>query len=290
MKLQSSLTQFVGCDHPLETAKTVIFGAGYDGTVTLRPGTRFGPEAMRDLSIGLEMYSPYQDLNIGDFAIADAGDLDLPFGDTDTTLRMIEEETREIVKAGKQPVMLGGEHLLTLATVKAVHEAYPDLHVIHFDAHTDLRDEFMGVELSHATVIKQVWRILGDKKVHSFGIRSGLGEEFVFGREHLDFNPFSLACLKDRIADYGLVEQQIPVYLTIDLDVLDPSVFPGTGTPEPGGVDFHTLLNAILAMRGLNIVGFDLVELAPDYDASGCSTLVACKVLRECLLAFSPRP
>lgn len=287
MKLASEANVFMACDKSLEEARTVVYGAPYDGTSSLRPGSRFAPQAMRSLSDGIESYSPYQNKDLEDLAIHDGGDLVLPFGDKEKVLALVEDQSQKILDLDKQPVMLGGEHLLTLACVKAVYAKYPDLHVIHLDAHTDLRDDYLGEELSHATVIKQVWKILGDDRIHSFGIRSGLKEEFEFGRKHLDHKPFSLAGIKKSIQEYELKEKQIPIYLTIDLDVLDPSIFPGTGTPEPGGASFQELLGAIIDMSGLNVVGFDLVELSPDYDHSGVSTLVACKVLRECLIAFS---
>lgn len=272
--------RFLGMDSSFTEADIVVFGAGFDGTTSFRPGTRFGPSKMRQESASLETYSPYQDRDIEDLRIHDAGDLDLPFGDTRKALDLIRETFRTIITVDKKPVMLGGEHLVTYPAIEALHDKFSDLHVIHFDAHTDLREDYLGVSLSHATVIRKVWDILGDGKIHSYGIRSGLKEEFQFGHEHLDFHPFDLT----HVHQLGERLKGFPVYITLDLDVLDPSIMPGTGTPEPGGVQFKELLDALLSLDGLNIVGFDINELSPPYDPSGISTAVSLKLLREMLL------
>lgn len=275
---------FLGFEASLETAETVVFGAPYDSTCSFRPGTRFGPVAMRHDFQGLESYSPYLDLDLADRLIHDAGDMELPFGETKAVLEQIETWAAPLIAQGKQLVMLGGEHSLSLAMIRAYFAQHPELHVIHLDAHTDLRDDYLGNRYSHATVMKRAWEILGDRRIHQFGIRSGEREEFSFASEKLNIVPFVL----DGIGDLArkLASANIPVYVSLDLDVLDPSVFPGTGTPEPGGVTFLELLNGLMELKGLNIVGYDLMELSPHYDSSGISTSVACKLLREMLLAY----
>ena len=274
---------FLGCESSFLDAQAVIFGAPYDGTTTFRPGTRFAPAAMRTDSIGLETYSPYFDKDIIDYKIHDYGDLDLPFGAPTKALNMISETAQSIFSSGKKPVMIGGEHLVSLPVIEQAFKQYPDLHIIHFDAHTDLREDYLGEGLSHSTVIRRAWDMLGDGRIWQFGIRSGTREEFYWSRDgHTNMCLHNFDGLNGAISGIG----QSSVYLTIDLDVLDPSVFPGTGTPEAGGVSFKELINALKAISSLNIVGADIVELSPHYDISGVSTAVACKVLREVLFAL----
>ncbi len=275
---------FLGCDKPYEKADTVIFGAPFDSTTSYRPGTRFASRTMRAESYALETYSPYLDADVEDLRVHDGGDLELCFGDTQTALGAIEDKTAQILADGKRPVMIGGEHLVTLGAVRAAAKKHPDLHVIHFDAHTDLREDYLGATLSHATVMRRVWDILGDGRIGQFGIRSGLKEEFEWANAHTHLQKFDFAGLEDVVRNL----QGKPVYFSIDLDVLDPSVFPGTGTPEPGGVSFMQLLEAVYAVcKPLNIVACDLNELSPVYDPSGIATAAALKILRELLLAMS---
>ncbi|WP_055070851.1 agmatinase [Clostridium massiliamazoniense] len=281
--MNRNVSTFIGCEAEYDEASIVVFGAPFDSTTSFRPGTRFASQTMRNDSFGLESYSPYQDKDLYDYKIFDGGDLELPFGSSERALKDIEDFSKQVVEDGKIPAMIGGEHLVTLGSVRSVVNKYPDLHIIHFDAHADLREEYLGQKLSHATVLHRVWDLVGDNKIFQFGIRSGDKEEFAWGKDHVYTNKFNLETL-DVIVD-KLKEK--PVYVTIDLDVLDPSVFPGTGTPEPGGVQFKELLNAILSLKDLNIVGFDINELSPQYDVSGASTAVACKVLREMLLIAS---
>ena len=279
--MQKNIETFLGCDSEFCDSKIVIFGAPFDSTTSYRPGTRFASRYMRAESYGLETYSPYQDLDLEDIDIFDSGDLELCFGDTQKALEDIENHTRKILDSGKLPLMIGGEHLVTLGAVRAVYAKYPDLHVIHFDAHADLRDEYLGATLSHASVIHRVWDMVGDDRIYQFGIRSGERAEFEWGKNHVKTQKFNFDGLD------GVIEnlRGKPVYFTIDLDVLDPSVFPGTGTPEAGGVSFTELLDAILKVSKLNIVGMDINELSPMLDASGASTAVALKVMRELLIA-----
>lgn len=279
--MKPNIETFIGCDNSYEESKIVLFGAPFDSTTSFRPGTRFASKAMRSESFGIETYSPYQDGDLEDFAVFDSGDLELPFGNTQRVLDQIEEHTAEILKDGKIPCMIGGEHLVTLGAMRAVVKQYPDVHIIHFDAHADLREDYLEERFSHATVLHRVWDLVGDGKIFQFGIRSGDRSEFVWAKDHVFTNKFNFYGLKEIVNQL----QGKPVYFTLDLDVLDPSVFPGTGTPEAGGVSFQELLEAMIQVSHLNIVGFDVNELSPVYDQSGTSTAMACKVLRELLIA-----
>lgn len=279
---ERNLLVFQSCDNTYEESNVVIFSSPMDATCSFRPGTRFAGPAIRQDSIGLEWYSPYFDMDLKDVKTCDIGDLDLPMGDVEKDLDEISRVTKCILDDNKKTMMIGGEHLVTLGTIREYIKKYPDLHIIHFDAHTDLREEFLGRELSHATVLRNCYDLLGDGRIYQFGIRSGDSSEFKWASEgHTHLRKFDLVGLDKCIE--ALKDK--PVYITIDLDVLDPSIFPGTGTPEAGGITYKELQQAILDMKGLhNIVGADIVELSPHYDASGVSTAVACKVLREMVL------
>lgn len=280
-----NIETFIGCESSFEEASIVLYGALFDSTTSFRPGARFGPSAMRHESFGLETYSPYQDKDLIDISVFDSGDLELCFGSSEIALSDIQKRAEEILKAGKFPLLLGGEHLVTLGAVRAAAAKYPDLHIIHFDAHADLRDDYLGAKLSHACVLRRCHEIVGDGHIHQFCIRSGEREEFQFASRHTDFHPFTFEGLGETVRE--LKEKQVPVYFTIDLDCMDPSVFPGTGTPEAGGVSFLELLKAIRIVSQTNVVGADVNELAPMLDVSGVSTATACKVLRELLLAIA---
>lgn len=281
--LNKNIETFLGCDNEYGESGIVVFGAPFDSTTSFRPGARFASRTMRGESYGLETYSPYQDKDLEDYSIFDGGDLELCFGDTEKALAAIESYTTRVLRDNKRPVMIGGEHLVTLGAVRAVARKYPELKVIHLDAHADLRDDYLGAPLSHATVLHRVWDIIGDGRIYQFGIRSGERSEFQWAKEHVSTQKFNFEGLAEVVEKL----QGQPVYFTLDLDVLDPSVFPGTGTPESGGVSFMELLEAIRKVSQLNLVGCDINELSPVYDQSGASTAVACKVLRELLLAMA---
>ena len=280
--LHQNIETFIGCESSYADAD---IGAPFDSTTSYRPGARFGPAAMRHESYGLETYSPYQDKDLTDIKVFDSGDMELCFGSSESALKDIEARAETILQDGKFPLLLGGEHLVTLGAVRAAAHKYPAMHIIHFDAHADLRQDYLGAELSHACVLRRCHDILGDGRIHQFCIRSGDREEFTFAKTHTEMHKFDFSGLEALTAE--LCRTQVPVYLTIDLDCLDPSCFPGTGTPEAGGVTFMQLLNAILTVSKTNIIGADVNELAPMLDASGVSTAMACKVLRELLLALN---
>lgn len=281
MKFKKVDLSFQSCTAEYDDADVVIFSVPMDATTSFRPGTRFAGNAIRVDSFGVEWYSPYRDADLKDFKTVDTGDLDLPIGAVEDALDIVYDATKTILMDNKVPMMIGGEHLVTYPVLKAVKEVYDDLYVIHLDAHTDLRESFFGRELSHATFMRQAHKFLGDHHIYQFGIRSGDRSEFLWANEHIYQRKFDFEGLDKAVE----VLKDKPVYITIDLDVLDPSVFPGTGTPEAGGMQYKDLLWAFDQFEKLNhIVGADIVELSPYLDPSGASNAVAAKSLRELVL------
>jgi len=253
-----------------------LFGAPFDSTASFRPGSRFGPGAIREVSYALETFSPVQLSDLEDCSFMDRGDLELPFGDPNPALASIEETTRDILSAGKIPFLLGGEHLVSLGAIRAAAQIYSDLKVIHLDAHADLREDYLGMNLSHATVMRRVLDLLGPDSVRQIGIRSCTRDEHE--------TVTRLKSSPEQISSWAGTK---PCYLTCDLDILDPSVLPGTGTPEPGGLMFNELTDILISIISrVHIVGLDIVELAPQLDPAGVSAVVAAKVVRECLIAL----
>lgn len=260
-----------------DSSNIVMLGLPFDGTVSYRPGSRFAPEQIRLASWGLEEYSPIFDRELEDVNFHDAGDLEFPLGNTYKTLEQIEQNVEDIYRDGKRVFGIGGEHLVTLPEVKAVSKFYDDLAVVHFDAHTDLREEYMGEEMSHSAVIRHIAKFVKPENIKQIGIRSGMKEEWNFMAKHNTLCKYyeDLDSLKTK-----------NVFVTVDLDCLDTSIMPGTGTPEVGGMSFNELVGWFKYLKDFNIVGADVVELAPDYDTSGASTAVATKVIRELLMAM----
>lgn len=281
--MQPNKHVYMSCESSFDEATTVIYGAPFDGTVSNRPGTRFAADAIRSESYGLETYSPYLNKDLEDVSIMDSGDVDITIGNKVKVLEELEETARTILNAGKLPFMIGGEHLVTLGPMRAVLEKYPDTVLVQLDAHTDLRDDYMGEPLSHATVVRRIHDLVGDNRIYQYGIRSGTKEEFDWSDTHTVLEKFSIDTLKDLPGIIG----NTPVYVTIDLDCLDPSIFPGTGTPEPGGLTYKELEPAFKVFEQLNVVAADIVELSPPYDHSGVSNAVAAKVARELMLAIT---
>jgi agmatinase len=273
--------------HPnYEESKAVLYGMPMDWTVSFRPGSRFGPNKIREVSIGLEEYSPYLDRELEDVKFFDAGDIPLPFGNPEKSLLEIETYVHTLLADDKIPMGMGGEHLVSLPVMKAVASKYDDLAIIHFDAHTDLRENYEGEEYSHSTPIRKIADLIGPKNVYSFGIRSGMKEEFVWAKENgMHISKFEvLEPLKEVLPTL----QGRNVYVTIDMDVLDPAHAPGTGTVDAGGITSRELLASIhaIAASGVNVVGFDLVELAPVYDHSDQTANTASKLIREMILGW----
>lgn len=268
---------WMGQNPDYEKSDIVMLGMPFDGTVSYRSGSRFAPEQIRLASWGLEEYSPTFDKHLEDCNFHDAGDLEFPLGNTKKSLELIADNVRQIYKDGKRVFGIGGEHLVTYPEIIAVSEFYKDLAIIHFDAHTDLRTEYMGEELSHSAVIRLSTKFVKPENIKQIGIRSGMKEEFEFMKEH--------NTLCSAYSDLDKLKGK-PVFVTVDLDVLDTSIMPGTGTPEVGGMQFAELVGWFKYLQKFNIVGADVVELAPDYDASGASTAVATKVIRELLMVM----
>jgi len=273
--------------HPnYEESKAVLYGMPMDWTVSYRPGSRFGPNKIREVSIGLEEYSPYLDRELDDVKFFDAGDIPLPFGNPEKSLLEIETYIHTLLADNKIPIGMGGEHLVSLPVMKAVASKYDDLAIIHFDAHTDLRENYEGEEYSHSTPIRKIADHIGPKNVYSFGIRSGMKEEFIWAKENgMHISMFEvLEPLKEVLPTLS----GRPVYVTIDIDVLDPAHAPGTGTVDAGGITSRELLASIhaIAASGVNVVGFDLVEVSPVYDHSDQTASTASKLLREMILGW----
>ncbi|KYG90185.1 agmatinase [Metasolibacillus sp. FSL H7-0170] len=277
---------FIKSHQNYEQAKAVLYGMPMDWTVSYRPGSRFGPTRIREVSIGLEEYSPYLDRELEEVKFFDAGDIPLPFGNPKQSLEEIKGFVRKVLADGKVPIGMGGEHLVSLPVMEAVYEKYNDLAVIHFDAHTDLRTDYEGEPYSHATPIRKIAEHIGPHNVYSFGIRSGLKEEFIWAKENgMHISKFEVL---------EPLKQVLPtlagrnVYVTIDIDVLDPGHAPGTGTVDCGGITPKELLASIhaIAGSGVNVVGFDLVEVAPIYDVSEMTANTAAKLIREMILGW----
>ena len=268
---------WMGQNPDYNSSDIIMLGMPFDGTVSYRSGSRFAPEMIRLASWGLETYSPYFEKDLEDVNFHDIGDLDFPLGNTYKSLDLIKENVEQIYADKKRVFGIGGEHLVTLPTIQAISSFYKDITVVHFDAHTDLRKEYLGEEMSHSAVIYHIGKIIGFENVKQIGIRSGMKEEFDLMKKYktrLDF-PEQLSKLHNK-----------NVFVTLDLDVLDPSVMAGTGTPEAGGLTFNDLMSWFKELKGLNIIGADVVELAPPYDTSGVSTAVATKVIRELLMCL----
>lgn len=268
---------WMGQNADYDSSSIVMLGLPFDGTVSYRSGSRFAPEQIRLASWGLEEYSPRFDKDLADVNFHDAGDLEFPLGNTYKTLEVIEKNVEDIYRDGKKVFGIGGEHLVTLPEIKAVSKFYDNLGIIHFDAHTDLREEYLGEEMSHSAVIRHCSKIVGAKNLKQIGIRSGMKEEWEFMKEN--------NTLAHKYSDLDELKGK-NIFVTVDLDVLDPSVMSGTGTPEPGGMQFNELMGWFEYLKNFNIIGADVVELAPDYDTSGVSTAVATKVIRELLMVI----
>lgn len=277
---------FIASSTDYNQSRAIIYGMPMDYTVSFRPGARFGPARIREVSIGLEEYSPYLDRSLEELVFFDAGDLPLPFGNPARSLELIAEYIQKLLLDGKLPIGLGGEHLVSWPVIEQMYARYPELAVIHIDAHADLREQYEGESLSHSTPIRKAAELIGGNNIYQFGIRSGTREEFAYARENLNFHPFDvLEPLKRELPKLA----GRPVYVTVDIDVLDPSAAPGTGTAEAGGITSRELLEAIHAISrsDVQVVGADLVEVAPIYDHSEQTQIVAAKLIREMLLGFA---
>lgn len=278
------LADFMASTDDYASSRAVLFGIPMDFTTSYRPGTRFGPGRIREASYGVEEFSYHQVADLKDVAFFDLGDISPVFGDAKTTLDRAEAVAAKILADGKIPFMMGGEHLVTLPCVKAAHAKHPDLVLLQFDAHADLREDYLGNPMSHAAVMRRCLDFLAPERLYQFGIRSGTADEYKLGKEKCNLFPHEvLRPLKEVLPSL----QGKPIYITIDIDVMDPACAPGTGTPEPGGIMSREMIDAIIAMKGLNVVGFDVVEVAPGLDTTDRTVVLGAKLIREALLAFA---
>jgi agmatinase len=282
MKLPFVEQTFVSTKASFEEGQTVILGCPYDGSASFRPGARFGPSAMRKASWGIETYSPYFRRDLTRLMIHDMGDLELPLGEKKIAFDIIQKALRKILSKNKFPILLGGDHLITLPILEQILQVYPDLHLLQLDAHTDLREDYLGETLSHSTVIRRVTEQMGRGRVSQIGIRSGTEEEFKLAKKMksiVSLDQRSLRAMVSRLRNR-------PVYITLDLDLFDPSLLPGVGTPEPGGLTFQEFISLLKVLKPLHVIGFDVAELTPDYDPTQISSVTASVILREMILAF----
>jgi agmatinase len=265
-------TTYIGAAAAECDSGITILGCPLDATSSFRGGTKFAPDSIRKASWTLETYSPYQKKDLEDIPFCDSGNLELPHGNLPLSLDLIEHALSEMIEGGKKVLALGGEHLITYPVMKAIKKRFSTIQVVHFDAHCDLRDDYEGQKLSHATAIKRTKEV-GIAELHQVGIRSGTRQEFQELR--LVDSPASLL---------NQLIPHVPIYLTFDMDVFDPSLVPGVTTPEPGGLMFREVMDYFAALKGRQIVGADIVELAPDYDQTFVSSICAAKVAREVLM------
>ena len=280
--LLSKSAHYDGMQNAPENSDWIFFGAPFDGTSSYRTGSRFAPNAIRQETVLCqETFSTYFEKDLNELNISDIGDIDLPFGETQRALQLIEKLSDQIIKNNKKTIMLGGEHLVSYPVIKKVFQKYPDLRIIHLDAHADMADELFDSKWSHGTVMRRVWDLIGDKRIYQFGIRSASKEEFEFSKIHNYLNPYNLNNIKAYLSELD----KYPLYLSIDLDCFDPSQIPGTGTPETGGVWFSDFIGFLKDISSFNFVGIDITELAPRIDPSGMSTVFASKVIRETIAA-----
>ena len=268
-----------------------LFGVPYDGTTSFRPGTRFGPAAVRDVSNGLESYCPQLQMDLEDLAYADLGAVDIPFGAPEPVVASVHRATRQVIDLGLKPLMLGGEHSISSGAVGAVAEQHPDLVLLQLDAHADLRDSWLGARHSHACAMRRCLEVLPSGQLLQLAIRSGTREEFqelaqtqrlIHHRPDQDSTTLA-ASLRQALAPH----QGKPLYLTVDLDWFDPAVMPGTGTPEPGGFLWPHFAALIEVLQEHQLVAADVVELAPQLDPTGISSVLASKVTRSLLMLLS---
>jgi agmatinase len=255
-----------------------LFGVPYDGTTSFRPGARFGPAAIREVSSGLESYDPQLELDLEDLAFADLGAVAIPFGAPEPVVAAVRGATEAVLSLGLSPLMLGGEHSISSGAVAAVATAHPDLVLVQLDAHADLRQEWLGARHSHACAMRRCLEVLPSGDLLQIAIRSGTRPEF--SELHGSGRLVAIGHMAEALMPF----RGRPLYLTVDLDWFDPAVLPGTGTPEPGGFHWGHFAELVEELRHHRLVAADVVELAPQLDPSGVSAVLAAKVVRTLLL------
>ena len=279
---------------------THILGFEFDGTACFRKGTKAGPNALRFVSDGIESYSPYLDQDIAEISFVDLGNLSTqPIAASDNEHVYIEQQWQRatddfctlfsdlnLKESNVKTIVLGGEHSISYGPIKTYLAQYPDLVVLHLDAHADLRDGYLNFHYSHASIIRRVVDHFGDEhQLIQYGIRSGTKEEY----QWMHKNETIKLSRQDFLKSVTEIADDRPIYLTLDLDYFDPSYFPGTGTPEPGGEDFHSFVSLCKILMSKNFVGCDVVELSPEIDSTGNSDVFAAKVVRELLICLNAR-
>ena len=275
---------FIGSKRSIDNCKVSLLGVPYDGTSCFRPGSRFGPSAVREDSYGIETYCPQLNLDLEDINFADLGSLDVPIADTKLIIEYVQKATDIMLKTNLKPLIIGGEHSITSGVIKSIITNYPDLIMIQLDAHADLRDEWLGNKFSHACTMKRCLEILPSKQIFQIGIRSGTKLEFIEMKNAKRLIPHTLG---DQAIYLEKALERFngkPIYLTFDLDWFDPSILPGTGTPEPGGYFWRDFAAIIEVLKSHNLIGADVVELAPKLDHSGISSILAAKVIRSLIM------
>ena len=275
---------FMGSKRNIDNCNVSLLGVPYDGTSCFRPGSRFGPSAVREDSYGIETYCPQLNLDLEDINFADLGSLDVPIGDTKLIIEYVKDATDILLKNNLKPLIIGGEHSITSGIVKSIITNYPDLIIIQLDAHADLRDEWLGNKFSHACSMKRCLEILPSKKIFQIGIRSGTKLEFIEMRNNKSLIPYTLGDNANYLEEALKKFYGKPIYLTVDLDWFDPSIMPGTGTPEPGGYFWRDFAAIVEVLKCHNLIGADVVELSPKLDNSGISSILAAKVIRSLIM------
>jgi len=260
--------------------KVIIVGAPYDATSSFRRGSRHAPAAIRRASQSIETYSPVLRRDLEEAGLADGGDLDLERLAPEEAVDRVAER---VAGAGEAlPLVIGGEHTVTLGAVRTLVARYPDLAVLQVDAHTDLRDSYEGRRVCHATVMRRILDLLRPDAVAAVGLRAGTAEEFRLAES---------LCWSSRgpVIPAGVWSwlARRHVYITIDIDAIDPAYAPGTGNPEPEGITPGDLLSLVRRLGTLPVVGGDLVEVSPPYDPSGRTAVLAAVLIREFVLALS---
>jgi len=282
----SQTNVFSGIQKPSEKAKYIVFGVPFDATSTYRNGARFAPQAIRQASLNIETYSFRSGVDVEDLLLHDAGDLDVSM-DVAKTIEMTRLVVDEILAAGKLPVVLGGEHTVTLGAAMGLGSKAGKTAIVSFDAHLDLRCEFMGSTLSHTTFMQLISEKVNPAGIVEVGTRSACREELAQAKKiGVEFFT-SQEIIKQGSSLIGeqIKEKLLPydrLYITVDMDVLDPAFAPAVQNPEPDGITTTQLIDLACAICDKRVLGIDLVELVPIYD-HGISAIVAAKCIFEML-------
>ncbi len=279
-------SNFMGSRDINDNCSIGIFGVNYDGTTSYKPGTRFGPHAIRNVSQSLETYCPLLKKDLNEIKYFDAGSLKVNINCTQSVIKTVKLATESFIKSNLKPLVLGGEHSITIGIIEALIQKYPNLILIQLDAHADLRESYQDNKFSHACTIKRCIEILPTEKVFQVGIRSGTKEEFKIMNNNNQLINLKAGESKSKLKKALDPYKEYPIYLTIDLDWFDPSLLSGTGTPEPGGFFWDDFEEIIQILKSFQLVGGDIVELSPDIDNSGVSSIVAAKATRTLIMTL----